>query len=130
MNTELTVLSLAVVLGLLQIFCAAAVITKQRGIKWNLSSRDGNPPPLTGYAGRIDRALQNFKETFPLFLAAVFLVIITQRTGDVSSISACVYLIARVLYFPIYVFNITVVRTLVWAVSALGIVGILLQLFI
>ncbi len=130
MNTELIVLFLAVVLGTLQILLAAAAITKQRGLKWNLSSRDGNPPPLSGNAERMDRALQNFKETFPLFLAAIFLVIATNRTGNVSAVSACVYIFARALYFPIYVLDITVVRSLVWGISVLGIVGILLQLFI
>ena len=30
-------------------------------------------PPLGGTAGRLDRALRNFLETFPLFAAAVLI---------------------------------------------------------
>lgn len=130
MNTELTALLFTILLGILQLMLATSAATKQRGLKWNLSSRGGSPPPLTDAAGRLDRAFQNFKETFPMFLAAVVLVISTGRSGEVSAISAWVYLLARAAYLPIYAFDYTIVRSLVWGCSVLAILGVLAQLFI
>ena len=41
------------------------------------SSRDEAVPRLTGMAGRPERALRNFVETFPLFAAAVLIAQVT-----------------------------------------------------
>jgi hypothetical protein len=41
-----------------------------------------------GVAGRLERALRNFLETFPLFATAVLLVQITGRNGRMSAIGA------------------------------------------
>ena len=73
MTTELTMLALSIVLGLMQIMIAANASTRQRGADWNVGSRDEVLPPLGGTAGRLDRALRNFLETFPLFAAAVLI---------------------------------------------------------
>ena len=40
----------------------------QRGLEWNVGPRDGVAPPLTGIAGRHERALRNF----PLELRAKY----------------------------------------------------------
>lgn len=131
MNTQLDIIILlSVILGLLHLFVSAHLTTKVRGLKWNLSSREGTPPPLSGIAGRVDRAFQNYKETYPFFLAAVFLAIVTGKVGYVSQVSAWIYLIARILYFPVYAFNIIMVRTALWGLSLLGIVGLLTAVFI
>lgn len=130
LSTELLVLTLAIVLGIVQIMIAASAATKVRGIKWNLSSRDEVKEPLRGSAGRLDRALQNFKETFPLFLGAIVVVTVAQRGGALSAAGAWIYLVARTVYVPIYALDITGIRTAVWSVSLLGIVLILLQLFV
>ena len=73
MTTELTMLALSIVLGLVQIMIAANASTRQRGADWNVGPRDEVLPPLAGTAGRLDRALRNFLETFPLFAAAVLI---------------------------------------------------------
>ena len=65
MTIELTML----VLGLVQIVIAAQAKSRQTGLQWTAGPRD-EPMPLTGVAGRLDRALSNFLETFPLFVAA------------------------------------------------------------
>ncbi len=108
----------------------AQTATAVRGPKWNLSSRDQQMPPLTGVAGRADRAFDNFKESFPWFLAAVFLVLQLGRTGQLSAIGSYMYLGGRFLYLPCYLFNIVFVRTIFYSVALLGIVLILVQAFI
>jgi uncharacterized MAPEG superfamily protein len=50
----------------------------QLGYRWTASPRD-ETWPLIGIAGRCNRALQNFLETFPLFAAAVLIAHVAGR---------------------------------------------------
>lgn len=118
---ELRALAWAVLLGLAQVLVAGALATRQRGLKWNVSNRDGQAEPLTGAAARADRASKNFLETFAFFAAAVLGVIVSHSTSATTTLGAFVYLGARVAYFPIYVAGIPDLRTLVYAVSLWGI---------
>jgi uncharacterized MAPEG superfamily protein len=68
---ELQLLAAAVLVGLVHLLWAAAAAQPQRGLKWNVGSRATTPVILTGMAGRLERAFANFRETFPLFAAAV-----------------------------------------------------------
>jgi uncharacterized MAPEG superfamily protein len=129
MSLEQKVLFFAVVLGIFQLFFAASAATKQRGLKWNMGTREP-VAPLTGYPGRIDRAFQNFKETFPFFLAAVCLLSLTHKGGSISHAGSLIYLLSRVVYIPLYVFGVAVVRSVVWMLSLLGILLVLAQLFV
>ena len=128
MTTELTMLALAVVLGLVQIVLAAQAKTRQNGFQWAAGPRDSPRPPLTGVAGRVERALSNFLETFPLFVAAVLVAHAAGRHDGMTVWGAQLYFWARVAYVPLYAFGITLVRTLAWAVATLGIILILLSL--
>lgn len=128
MTTELTMLALAVVLGLVQIVLAAQAKTRQNGFQWAAGPRDEPRPPLTGVAGRLERALSNFLETFPLFVAAVLIAHAAGRHDGMTVWGAQLYFWARVAYVPLYAFGITLVRTLAWAVATLGIILILLSL--
>lgn len=125
MPFELKILMYSVLWGIVQILLAASSSTMQRGIKWNMSSRDQQTPPLTGVAGRLSRASENFKETFPLFMASVLLVQILTKNSAMTALGAQLYLLGRVLYVPIYAFGVPVVRSLVWTMSMVGIVMVL-----
>jgi uncharacterized MAPEG superfamily protein len=129
MNTELQMLVWSVVLGLAQIMFAATLGTMQRGPAWNVGARDEIMPPLTGMAGRADRALWNFLETFPFFAVAVLAVIATQRSNAHTVLGAQLYFWARLAYVPMYAAGIAYIRTLVWVVSIIGLVMVLLPLF-
>ncbi len=129
MNTELTMLAWTVVLGIAQIVLGATLSTAQRGLTWNASSRDEPAPPLTGVAGRVDRALRNLLETFPLFAAAVLAVVVAHRTDAGTALGAQLFLGARVLYVGIYAAGIPYLRTLVWSVAMFGLLKVLLGLF-
>lgn len=129
MAIELQMLVWSVVLGLVVVAIAAALGTQQRGLGWNVGARDGIPPPLTGVAARMDRASRNFLETFPFFAVVVLVVIITQHTNASTALGAQLYFWARVAFVPIYAAGIPYLRTVVWAVSIVGLVKILLALF-
>jgi uncharacterized MAPEG superfamily protein len=128
MTTELLMLALSVVLGFVHIVVSATAATCQYGSKWNLSARDDEMPLLRGVAGRLQRALHNFLETFPLFAAAVLIADATNRHGWLAMWGAQIYFYARVLYLPLYAAGISVARTMVWIVATLGIVMVLLAL--
>lgn len=125
MTIELQMLAWSVLLGLFQVMLAITFVTAQRGVRWNISARDQVMPPVTGVAGRLDRAAENFKETFPFFLAAVLMVQVLGRNSATTALGAQLYLAGRVLYIPLYAFGITHVRTAVWMLATLGIVLVL-----
>ena len=128
MAIELTCLAWAVILGLLHIFIAANLRTKELGIEWNMSPRDGEDKTTSVLVERLYRAQANFFETFPLFAAAVLLVAVTQNYTVYSQLGAIVYLVARVIYFPLYALGIPVARSLVWITSIVGLLLVLAPL--
>jgi uncharacterized MAPEG superfamily protein len=94
-------------------------------VGWAASSRDRAPVPLTGVAGRLDRARANFLETFMFFAAAVLTVVALGRQDASSALGAQLYFWGRLVYLPVYAAGIPYLRTLVWAVSIVGIVLLL-----
>jgi uncharacterized MAPEG superfamily protein len=127
MSVELTILILSVLLGVFQIFIAITAATLQRGLDWNAGDRSEPVAPLAGVAGRLDRALQNFKETFPLFAASVLAVVISGHDSEISRYGATAYLTARVIYIPLYALGIPYLRSLVWVLSIVGILMVTLS---
>jgi uncharacterized MAPEG superfamily protein len=114
-------LALAVVLGLVQIVAASHSASLQRGYRWTASPRDEPTPPLRGMAGRLDRALRTFLETFPLFVAVVLAAHVSETHNALTEWGARLYLWGRVAYVPLYVAGIPLVRSLVWNVATVGI---------
>lgn len=127
---ELSILALAIALGLFQLMLAARFVNSQRGVKWNLGARDGEPPPASAFALRLDRAYRNFMETFPFFAAAILLCFVTNRFGWLTLIGSQLYFIARVVYLPLYAFGVPGIRTLVWLVALIGLVMTIAAIFI
>ncbi len=128
MTLELKMLALSIVLGLAQIVLASHAASLQRGYLWTAGSRDAPVPALTGVAGRLDRALRNFMETFPLFAAAVLIAHAAGRHGWMTEWGAQLYFWARVAYVGLYAAGVFLARSLVWNVAALGIALLLLSL--
>jgi uncharacterized MAPEG superfamily protein len=128
MTLELEMLALSVVLGLAHIVLASHAASLQRGYLWTASSRDAPVPELTGVAGRLERALRNFLETFPLFAAAVLTAHAAGRHGWMTEWGAQLYFWARVVYLGLYAAGVFLLRSLAWNVATLGIILILLAL--
>jgi uncharacterized MAPEG superfamily protein len=123
-HTELRLLGAAAVIGLLQLVWAASASQAQRGFAWGVGSRD-EPRAVHGVAARLQRALTNFLETFPIFAAALLAAVALGRTSGTALSGAWLYVIARALYVPLYAAGIPVLRSLVWLAA---LVGILLEL--
>ncbi len=121
MSTELTVLLLSAGLGLLHIVLQSTAATSQSGVKENLSPRD-NAPVATGVAGRLQRASNNFRETFAFFAVIILVATIANKTSSVTANASVAYLVARALYLPVYAAGIPGVRTAIWLVATGAIV--------
>ena len=128
LSIELKMLLYSAILGIVHLLAVSTLSTMQRGLKWNISSRDQKALELTGVAARMERAFKNFLETFPFFIAAILMVQLTQMQSSNSMLGAQLYFWARLLYIPIYAAGITMVRTLVWAVSFIGLMMVLFSL--
>jgi len=126
---ELSLLAWATILGLLQIALVATCSVVQRGLPWAVSPRDGAMPALSTVASRLDRARGNFLETFPFFVALVLANHVLQQHDSMTILGAQLYFWARVAYVPAYAAGIPYLRTLIWAVSIVGLVLLLIALF-
>jgi uncharacterized MAPEG superfamily protein len=120
LSIELRVLMWSVVLGFVHIVASSHAQSLQRGYRWTASARDEPLPPLTALAGRLERALSNYLETFPLFVALVLVAQFAGVHNRLTEWGALLYIGARVAYLPLYALGIPVIRSLVWNVAALG----------
>lgn len=119
MTPELTVLTLAALLQVVQ-FCAFSVAGNlQVGAKKALGPRD-EPIRLTGRAGRVQRALNNHFEGLILFTIACLVISQSGQSTAFTATCAWVYLIARVAYVPAYVLGLTPWRSVIWMVGFLA----------
>ncbi len=124
-SVEMQILFCAILLGLIQLVLAVLVSIAGRGMPWALGPRDDGRPALGHVAGRIERAWQNFLETFPFFAAAVLMVHALNMQTTTSALGAEIYIWARLIFVPAYVFSIPYTRTLVWGASFVGILMVL-----
>jgi uncharacterized MAPEG superfamily protein len=123
--SDIVWLVIAVILAVVHLVGAAQAAERQRPPGWNVGPRD-EPFVATGAAGRLDRAYRNFMETFPLFAAALLAVVVQSKSGVLSHIGAIVYVVARIVYVPLYTFAVTYIRSLVWLISMIGIVLVII----
>ena len=74
---------------------------------------------LTGTPGRIKRALDNHFEGLLLFAIACIVITVSDQSTPLTTTCAWIYLAARVLYIPAYVFGWVPWRSLIWAMGFL-----------
>ena len=128
LSTELTMLVLAIALGLFQLLIAARANNYQRGIIWNVGARDEPGAPTSKLAGRLERAFRNFLETFPFFAAVVLVATFADRHNWATIWGVQLYFWGRVIYLPLYALGIPVLRTLVWVAATIGIILIVVAI--
>jgi uncharacterized MAPEG superfamily protein len=123
-TVEMQMLWLSILLGLVQIILP--VLFALGRTSWAIGPRDEAAPPSTKIGARLERALTNFLETFVFFAAAVLLAQALGKHTAMSALGAQLYFWARLAYVPIYAAGVPFLRTLVWAVSLVGIVLVFL----
>jgi uncharacterized MAPEG superfamily protein len=123
--SELTCLELSVGLWVVHVLVQAGVGNLELPFGYLFTSRD-KPAASTGLLfGRATRALANYVENLTPFVAVALALIVTQRTAGSGAIGATIWILARIVYIPLYLLGVVYLRTLAWAIS---IVGLLMML--
>ena len=120
MPVEIRILAFGALLLFIYIFTAVRLKTAQYGRQWNVGARDEQLPPPNALTGRTIRAQNNFLESFPIAIVALIGVVVANRTSETTALGGWIWLGARVIYLPLYVAGIRVVRTIVYLVSMVG----------
>ncbi|MBL8581540.1 MAG: MAPEG family protein [Rhizobiaceae bacterium] len=126
-SAEITVLGWSVVLLLVQIFAQASTL-RDLGTHYLAGPRDEPREPKNVLAGRLKRALHNFLETYPAFIALALALAVTGKTGGLGASGAWIWLIARAVYVVTYAAGIPMLRSIVWLVSLAGLIMMLIGL--
>ncbi len=125
MTHELTILTLAALLQVVQFALYSVAAQRQVGSKAAMGPRD-RMVELTGTAGRLQRAMNNHFEGLILFTIAVVVVTTGDQSSTLTQICASLYLIARILYVPAYVWGLAPWRSVIWSVGLLATVVMLI----
>ena len=76
-------------------------------------------------AGRATRALANYVENLVPFAALDLALIVTQQSGGIWP---TVWILARIVYLPLYLFNVVYIRSVAWGVGLLAMLMMLARL--
>jgi uncharacterized MAPEG superfamily protein len=129
-----TVLTLVIEMALITwITLLAAALFRARswtspGMRIALGNRD-NLPPVTPFAGRAARTANNTMENFVLFAVIALVAQAAGKTSPQLVRGAEIFFWARVAYVPVYYAGVSYVRTIVWAVSIVGLGSMVVALF-
>ena len=119
MSIELTLLVWSTALFGLYVGAQATLYRMQHGVIHAATARDNDTPPSV-MSGRAERALRNLIETYGVFVALAVAIEISGRSDALTVWGAQLYFWARIAYLPLYLFGVQYIRSLVWSVSALG----------
>lgn len=121
MGVELTLLIWSAALALAYIAVQSTAYRLDYGIKFAGSQRDGERAP-NKWAARGNRALRNFLETYPIFIALIVASILSSRSNGLTQWGAQIWFWARWVYIPAYFLDLPYIRSAVWSVSMIGLV--------
>ncbi len=111
--TSILILSFLLVLIQITIPVLISLLTNNVKISYLFSSRD-DAVNTSKYIDRANRALKNLFETLPIFIGLILLSIINDLD---NSLLAMMWLLARIIYVPVYIVGINYVRTGIWAIA-------------
>jgi uncharacterized MAPEG superfamily protein len=129
MTVELTVLALAALLAVVQLFLFAIPANRTLGSDYLAGPRD-EKRELTGRTARLQRAYNNHLEGLLLFTVAVVVTQLGAASTPFTQTCAWVYLAARVLYVPLYAIGHPWARSAVWSVGFFATVAMLVAALI
>lgn len=103
-----------------QIMIPSALFQKKLGVEGNVGPRDDVPEPDVRTA-RARRALANMKENLPFFLTlGVLALVVPGANLGLASAGAAVFVIARAIYVPLYLFGVPWWRTVAYVLGLAG----------
>ncbi|MEO0386763.1 MAG: MAPEG family protein [Pseudomonadota bacterium] len=119
MTPELTALTLAALLQVVQLGLMAIPANLELGTTRTLSPRDTGAlvDAVSPRTARLFRAFNNHFEALALFTIGVVVVTLSGTASPLTALCAWTYLGARVAYIPAYAFGLAPWRSLIWFVG-------------
>jgi uncharacterized MAPEG superfamily protein len=128
--TQEVLILLAVLLYLFVLTGLQVMLTmKNFGSVTALKGRDNIPYIQPGIGGRLQRAIDNLKESLHFFTPLILLTAIMGVSNDNTVLGAQIYLIGRILHAPLYLWGVASLRTGAYVVGLVGMVQIVRGLF-
>ncbi len=124
--TEITILIAYGLLVMITILLQVMGAMTQLSMGYLMSSRDDNRG-TRGMVARIERALNNSIVAMTLFAPAVLILEVLNKTNATTLLAAQVFMIARIIYLPVYALGVPAVRTLAWLAGFLATAVLYLQ---
>jgi len=124
--TEITILIAYGLLVMITILLQVMGAMTQLSMGYLMSSRDDNRG-TRGMVARIERALNNSIIAMTLFAPAVLILEVLNKTNATTLLAAQVFMIARIIYLPVYALGVPAVRTLAWLAGFLATAVLYLQ---
>jgi uncharacterized MAPEG superfamily protein len=119
---ELTCLEVALGLWFAHLFCQMGTAGSAFSTAYLFSSRDALEVPKGVIWGRATRAFANYVENLVAFAALDFGLIVTHRAAGVAP---TVWVVARAIYLPLYLFNVVYARTVAAGVAMISLLVML-----
>ena len=118
MTPELTALTLAALLQVVQFVLFAVPANRELGPGYTMSARDRPPSrQMSARTERLKRAFENHTEWLLLFAIACLVLALSGRSTAFTAACAWTYLAARILYVPAYALGLRPGRSLIWFVG-------------
>jgi uncharacterized MAPEG superfamily protein len=121
MTPDLKILVWTVALTFVEVLVAVLFAQGQDGLGMLAGNRDGLEP-LTGFAGRAQRAHWNMLESLPLFIALVLVAHIAGKANGTTLVGCELFFWGRLAHWLIYLIGIPWLRTVAWVVSVIGLI--------
>lgn len=121
MTTELWLLFWSLALYGLYLGTQSLIFRWRFGIKYAASARDEELPEGE-LLGRAERALRNFQETWPVLISLALIGHLAMPGEPLMFWGGLVWFAARIVYLPLYLMGVFMIRSLVWNVSLIGLI--------
>ena len=116
MTPELAALAATALIHAAAVFWSQAYLNQDVGAKANASPRD-DLPALSQGTQRLRRALGNHVENIGLFISAVVIVQMSGQNSWFTAACAWVFVVARALYLPAYLYGWAPWRSVIFMVG-------------
>ena len=110
MSPQLSYLLWSAALAFVYMVAQATAYRMQTGVDAANSTRDDEPEPNL-LTGRATRALRNFQETYPIFLALCAVAVLSGHAGGLVFWGTALWFWARVAYLPAYLMGLSPYRS-------------------
>lgn len=118
----LTWLLIGTLVYVVTFFVPSLFLVGALGVGKYLGSRD-EEPEASPVHGRAKRANRNFNENYPVFMGlGILALVVAEADVAMATTGAMIFVIARVLYLPLYMAAVPVVRSVVYIVGLVGLI--------